>query len=334
MNELLIALVGALIATNQPLAVSNLIQQRTGVSVAVVNPDDPEEKELARVMAGDDAAMDEVDKWIRDNNAFAAQGAGETKEALNRRILARFDSVRNDYEEFLRHHPNSARGHLAYGTFLNDIGQEDAAAVEYQKSATLDPKNPAAWNQLANYCGEHGPLTNAFIDYARAIDLDPREPLYYQNLATTVYLFRKDAKEYYGLDEPGVFDKALALYRKAMQLAPDDFPLATDYAISYYGIHPLRTNDALMAWTNTLKIAHNDNEREAVFLHLARIKIAAGRFAEARAQLNAVTNRAFTDLKYRLERSLKEHENPATNTVPDVSTNLAASITNTPGRTP
>ena len=33
-------------------------------------------------------------------------------------------------------------------------------------------------------------------------------------------------------------------------------------AESYYGIHPLRTNDALVAWTNALNVAHNDAERE------------------------------------------------------------------------
>ena len=224
MNELLIGLVGALIATNQPLAVSNLIQQNTGISVTMVNPNDPAEQELQKLMAGDEAALTEVDKWIHDNNAFAAQGAGESKEALNRRIRARLDSVRKDYEDFLRRYPDFARGHLAYGSFLNDIGEEDAAAAEYEKAAQLDPKNPAAWNQLANYCGEHGPITNAFVDYAKAIELNPAEPVYYQNLATTVYLFRKDARAFYGINEEQVFDKALALYRKAMQLAPHEFP--------------------------------------------------------------------------------------------------------------
>ena len=34
-------------------------------------------------MTEDDAAQAEVDKWIQDNNAFAAQGAGESKEELN-----------------------------------------------------------------------------------------------------------------------------------------------------------------------------------------------------------------------------------------------------------
>ncbi len=100
------------------------------------------------------------------------------------------------------------------------------------------PKNPAAWNQLANYYGEYGGLTNAFAYYTEAIRLDPTEPVYYQNFATTVYLFRKDAREFYHINEQQVFDKALGLYRQAMKLDPSNLVLATDYAESYYGIKP------------------------------------------------------------------------------------------------
>jgi len=320
-NELLIGLVGALVATNQPLAVSNLIQQHAGVSVSIVNHNDPVELELERLMAEDDAALADVDNWIRANNAFASKGAGQPQEVLNRRIRARFDAVRKDYEDFLRRHPDFAPGHLAYGSFLNDIGDEEAAGEQYGKAVQLDPKDPAAWNNLANYCGEHGPITNAFVGYAKAIELNPAEPVYYQNFATTVYLFRPDAREFYGISEQEVFDKALALYRQAMQLAPDNFPLATDYAQSYYGIRPLRTNDALLAWTNTLKIARDENEREGVYIHLARIKTSIGRFAEARDHLDSVTNTAFADLKRRVEKSLADHE---------AATNAAVAATNRP----
>src|SRR5580692_6454299 len=297
----------------------------------MVNPNDPAEQELQKLMDDDDAATTEVDKWIRDNNAFTAQGAGESKEELNKRILARFDSVRKGYEDFLKRHPDNARGHLAYGSFLNDIGDEDAAMLQNETARRLDPKNPAAWNNLANYYGENGPLTNAFADYAMAIELNPYEPVYYQNFATTVYLYRKDAEEFYKINEQQVFDKALALYQQAMKLDPDNFPLATDYAQSYYGIKPLRTNDALVAWTNALNIAHDDVEREGVYIHLARIELAAGRFAEAQAQLDLVTNPMYADLKARLERNLTQHENAATNkSAADVSTNLAAAMTNSP----
>jgi tetratricopeptide (TPR) repeat protein len=328
-NDLLIGLVGAMLATNQPLAISNLVQQHTGVSMVVVNPNDPAEQELQKLMAEDDAATAEVDNWIRDDSDFHNAGAGESKEDLRKRILDRFASVRKDYEDFVRRNPDFARGRLAYGSFLNASGDEEAAVAQYEIAARLDPKNPAAWNNLANYYGEHGPLTNAFVDYARAIELNPAEPVYYQNFATTVYLFRRDARDFFDINEQQVFDKALALYQQAMRLAPDNFPLATDYAQSYYGIKPLRTNDALVAWTNTLAIARDDVEREGVYIHLARIKTSIGQFDEARAQLEAVTNAAYTDLKNRLERNLVEREHPPTNTAL-APTNAVVAPTNAP----
>ena len=57
MNDLTIGLLSALLATNQPQAVSNLIQQNTGTSVTIVNPDDPSEKQLLQIMADDDASL-------------------------------------------------------------------------------------------------------------------------------------------------------------------------------------------------------------------------------------------------------------------------------------
>jgi tetratricopeptide (TPR) repeat protein len=121
-----------------------------------------------------------------------------------------------------------------------------------------------------------------------------------------------------------VFDKALALYRKAIQLDPNNFPLATDYAQSYYGIKPMRTNDALVAWTNALQIAGDEVQREGIYLHLARVKISIGRYDEARAELDDVTNADLLDLKKRLERSLIEHAQRQTNSTA-VSTNAPVS---------
>ncbi len=309
-----IALLGALLATNQPLAVSNLVAEHTSLALPIVNVNDPVETQLHELMAADDAALTEVNTWIRTNQIPRTDTNGTA--LFNRQILNRFDVVKQGYQNFLRNHPDSARGYLAYGSFLGDIGEEDAARVQYENSKQLDPKNPAVWNQLANYFGEHGELTNAFTDYTEAIRLDPAEPVYYRNFATTVYLYRKDAREFYQLTEPEVFDKALGLYQQAMKLAPADFVLATDFAESYYGIHPLRTNDALMAWTNTLVIASTDAERQGVELHLARVKISAGNFIEASNHLAGVTNTAYAELKRRLVRSLTEHQNPGSNAVP------------------
>ncbi|HEY5913475.1 MAG TPA: hypothetical protein VJA21_23045, partial [Verrucomicrobiae bacterium] len=92
---------------------------------------------------------------------------------------------------------------------------------------------------------------------------------------------------------------------------PDDFPLASDVAQSYYGLRPMPTDTALQAWTNALNIAHDDVEREGVYVHFARIKTLAGRFGEAQAHLDAVTNQMYAQLKDRMQRNLKERKSQA-----------------------
>jgi len=301
-SNLLIGLLGALVATNQPAAVSNLLLQSTGVSVTVPNPNDPVEKEYQKLLEADDDAQAEVDKWIQENNDFSAKGAGVEPAELNRRIMARFAPVRKGYEDFIKQHPDHARARVAYGSFLGDLHDEEGAQEQLEKALELNSKDPAAYNNLANIYGHIGPVKKAFEYYAKAIELRPLEPVYYHNFGTTVYLFRKDAMEFYGINEQQVFDKALELYSKALKLDPTNFPLASDVAQTYYGIKPWRTEDALKAWTNTLAIAHDEIEREGVYLHLARFKLNAGMFAEAHAHLNGVTNEMYNKLAKILDR--------------------------------
>lgn len=308
MSSLLVGLLGALVATNQPAAVSNLVRNTTGLSITVADPNDPVEKEFHKLMEADDAAEAEVDGWIRENMESAAKGAGIPRAELNRRILKRFEPVQKGYEDFIKRHPEHAGARIAYASFLGDIGDEEGERDQLEAARKLDPSDPAIWNNLANYYGHCSPVKKAFEYYQKAIDLDPIEPVYYQNLATTVYLFRKDAKEYYHFTEQQVFDKALELYAKALKLDPTNFVLASDLAISYYGIKPIRTEDALRAWTNALNIAQTEVEREGVYIHLARFKYNAGRFAEAHAHLDAVTNSVYFELKNHLLKVLAEKE--------------------------
>lgn len=296
-----------LLATSSPAAVTNLVLKP--VTAAPAGTNDPVEKEFQKLMEEDDDAQADADKWIRDNQEFAAKGAGEPDAELNKRILTRFGTTRKAYDDFLTRHPDHARAHLAYAGFLQDIHDEDAAVPHMEKSRQLDPKNPAAWNNLANYYGHYGDVKKSFEYYAKAIELNPNESVYFHNFGTTVYLFRKDAKEFYNINEQQVFDKALDLYAKAMKLSPEDFPLATDVAQSYYGIKPLRAEAALKSWTNALATAHDEIEREGVYLHFARINWMAGRTNEARAHLNSVTNAMYADLKKRVERNLERTYN-------------------------
>ncbi len=314
MSNLLVSVVSALVASNQPVALSNLVVKETGVSVAIANTNDPVEKELQKLMEQDDEAQAEVDKWIRENQEFVAKGAGVSAAALNDRIRKRFEPVRKAYDDFVTRHPKNARARVAYASFLGDIRDEDGEFDQLEKARALDSTDPAVWNNLANYHGHYGPVTKAFDYYAKAIELNPNEPIYYHNFGTTVFLFRKDAVEHFNITEQQVFDKALELYSHALKLDPANFPLASDVAQTYYGIKPPRTDDALRSWTNALSLAHDEIEREGVYVHFARIKTHSGRFAEAHAHLEAITNAMYADLKRRLARALNDKENEAKGT--------------------
>jgi tetratricopeptide (TPR) repeat protein len=308
-SSLLIGLLGALVATNPPASMSNLLTATTGVSISVTASNDPVRMELKKVMEDDDSAQGEVDGWIVENQQFAAKGAGVPAEELNRRIRKRFERVRQGYEDFIKRHPDHAEARVAYASYLNDLGDEEGSVAQLLKAQELDRTDPAIWNNLANYYGHRGPVKKAFEHYEKAIALNPAEPVYHWNFATTVYLFRKDAKEYYRLTEPQVFDKAMGLYARALELDPTNFPLATDLASSYYGMKPVPAEKALVAWTNALQLAGDELEREGVAIHLARIKMYyAGRLEEARAHLNSVTNDHYAELKKRLARNLEERE--------------------------
>ena len=129
-------------------------------------------------------------------------------------------------------------------------------------------------------------------------------------------MFRTDAEEYYHLNETQVFDKALAFYRKAIELDPDNFVLFSDYAESFYGTKPPRWQDGLAAWTEALKIAHDNAEREGVYIHLARINLKLGRYDAVRQSLGEVTNSMYATLKSRITRNLNEIINKAATNTP------------------
>ncbi|MGC3959237.1 MAG: tetratricopeptide repeat protein [Verrucomicrobiota bacterium] len=335
MTNLAIAAVSAILATNQPAAVSNFVHATTGIAVPTVGTNDPVTLELDKLMKADDDARAEVEKWVEDNEKFTAQGAGIPKEEMRRRILARFAVVRQGYEDLLKQHTNNVEIRIAYASYLGDTGDEDTAAEQLETARAIAPQNPTIWNNLANIYGHIGDVKKAFDYYTKAIELNPAESVYYHNFGTTIFLFRKDAKEHYNITEQQVFDRALNLYSNAIRLDPQDFKLAADVAQTFYGIQPPRVEDALRAWTNALSLASDEEERQGVHTHFARIKIKAGRFAEAQNHLNSVTNEIYGELKTRLVRVLKEAELKAaeTNTVTTNAPPAAADTNAAPAKT-
>jgi len=262
------------------------------------------EPEFQRLMGLDDAAQEEIDKWIKDNNSFQQKGAGLSGAVLSLKIEQRLAPVKQAYEAFLQRHPKHARAQLAFGSFLNDLGEEQEARKRWEKALELDPSNPAAYNNLANSYGQNGPVSKAFDLYAKAIELNPRQAIYYHNLGSVLVLHLKEAAAHYRINEQQVLRNALELYRLGQKFDPTNFQIATDLAQVYYGLQPAEPEAAIAAWTQALALARDGLEREGVQIHLARAKAATGRLNEARQHLNSVTNATLAAVKARLTREL------------------------------
>ena len=289
----------------------NLFADTNYLAVAV-GTNSAADRELQKIMEQDDEAQADADRWIRDNQKFAAEGAGTADRALNERIRRRFEPVRLAYERFILQHTNHIRARLAYAGFLGDINDTTNQFAQLKLVQALAPDNPVIWNNLANYYGRSGSATNVFTCYGKAIELRPNEPLYHHNLANAMLLFRAEATNFYSLNDQQLFLKALENYQQALKSDPENFPLATDLARVYYDIQPRRTEEALTAWTNALKLAHDSLEREGVQVHLARVKIQAERTNEARAHIGSITNESYSVLKKELA-TLLIAETTATN---------------------
>ncbi len=154
--------------------------------------------------------------------------------------------------------------------------------------SNYSPKQAAEyWNDWGSEYSHGGPMTNTFICYLNAVRLMPHEATYHQNLATSLFMYRKDAKDFFGVDEEQVFAMSLREYRKARLLDPDNYDLAKELASVYYAIRPFRAEEAITEWSRVLALAEKNTsaDLEEIYLNLARVNYMAARYAEAQKWL-------------------------------------------------
>jgi len=312
-----LGLLSAALATNHVAAVSNYVAKTTGIRLPVTDTSDPVEREYLRILKEDDAALDEIDRWIRDAENQAKRSGGLESLTLKGRIEQRLAPVLDDYKNFLARHPNHLRARLAFGSFLNQIGRPAEALRQWQKAKEIAPNDPVPWNNLGAYYGHWGPIPKAFECFERAIRLAPGEALYYRNLASVVSTYWRDAKDYYKLsDTRAAVRKALAIYDKALRLQPKNFVWAVEAAQNYYFFKPEEEptpearrkllRETLAAWERARKIAPDDLARQGVAVHIARAYLRFGLPDKAEAELRNVTHPAFAALRARLLKRAAE----------------------------
>lgn len=230
----------------------------------------------------------------------------------SRAEVARLGALRrrheNDYRHFLNDHPQHTRAMVAFGSLLYDQGREEEGIRWWEKAIALDPREAYAYNNIANHYGHSGRAADALKLYDKAIALEPAEPVFRFNWATVCVTFRNDARTVYGWTKEEIYRHCLEQFRKARDLAPQDFDLASAYAQTFYAMPEPDWQEAYAAWKFCLDLPLDDAQRQFVYANLARAGVELGRYDEAREWTTKLTNDGKNSVRRALERRIAERK--------------------------
>jgi len=229
-----------------------------------------------------------------------------TPPAVIERWKAHLKRLERDYQHFLHDHPQHARAMVAYGGLLYDDVDEDEGARWWEKAIAVDPREPYAYNDLANVYGHEGGAAKALRYYQTAIDLAPTEPVFRFNWATTCQLFRKESHAVYGWNVDEIFQHSMEQYRAARDLDPQNYDLSSTYAETFYQLPKPDWPGAYEAWQFCLRQPLDDSQREFVCGHLARVCVRRGRIDEAKQWLAKLPDNDHASVRRLIERKIAE----------------------------
>jgi len=242
--------------------------------------------------------------------------------AVVQRWKAQLKRLERDYQHFLHDHPRHARAMVAYGGLLYDEEDQDEGVRWWEKAIQVDPREPYAYNELANVYGHDGRAAKALEYYQTAIELAPTEPVFRFNWATTCQLFRNESRAVYGWNVDEIFQHSLEQFRAARDLAPQDFAMSTTYAETFYQLPKPDWPGAYDAWQFCLRQPLDDQQRAFVCSHLARVCIRLGRIDEAKLWVSKLSGNDQAPVRRALQRRIEEQTRkagspPATNRPPN-----------------
>lgn len=202
-----------------------------------------------------------------------------------------------EHERILQENPTSATAHRAYAEFLSDNGNLRAAILHWRKAQELDPGDAATANALGGAYLRAGNAAEAAEQFTRAVKLARDNPAYHFNLANVEFMLRHDLKAAWNVDTPELLEHALAEFRIASRLSPNDVEYARAYAETFYGMPNPDWGAAEAAWKHVLALS---GQSDFAYIQLARISLKRGNANEARRCLAKLTDTRTATLKQKL----------------------------------
>ncbi len=212
------------------------------------------------------------------------QGESLDEEALRTQA----QSIAHDYDRLLAQSPNFAAAYASYGYFLGKVGMQKESIGMLLKANQLDPDIPLVKNQIGNYLAETGKPIDAAQYFLAAIKLAPNEPLYHYQLGRLLTVGR-DAFLKSGEWTRAALDHAMQnAFRRASELAPDNFDYAYAYAMSFYDLENPNWEEALKRWGALEEKANTPIERQTMRLHAANVFVKMDKLDHAKALLDTI----------------------------------------------
>ncbi len=201
------------------------------------------------------------------------------------------------FEKQLRQQPDSAAAHLAYAEFLSDHGQMRTAISHWRLAQLLDPANAAIANSLGGAYLRMGRAVQSADQFQRAVDGASAVAAYHYNLANVEFLLRRDLTAGWQIDTAALLHRALAEFREASRLSPNDAEYARGYADAFFVLPNPDWIEAEAAWKHVLKLSP---QGDFACLQLARVSLKRGDKAGARKFLDQIQDARHEGLKQKL----------------------------------
>ncbi len=202
-----------------------------------------------------------------------------------------------EYEKFLQEHPGSVAGHVRYAEFLSAQGNLRAALVHWRAAQQIAPNDAAIANALGGICLRMGQAADSAAQFARAIGLESDNAAYHFNLGNLEFMLRHDLTAAWQMETPAVLRLALAQFREASRLSPNDIEYARAYAETFYGVPDPDWAEAEAAWKHVLSLSP---QGDFAYLQLARVSLKRGDAEGARQFLGKIVDTRHEDLKRKL----------------------------------
>ena len=223
--------------------------------------------------------------------------AGALAQADDGAVAAARRRAQVTHEKILQENPTSAPAHSAYADFLSESGNLRAAIVHWREAQRLDPGNAATANSLGGAYLRLGHAAESAEQFSRAIELASENAAYHFNLANVEFMLRHELEAAWKVEMPEVLRRALAEFRTASELSPNDVEYARAYAETFYGVPDPDWAAAAAAWKRVLALSP---QGDFAYLQLARVSLKRGDASEARRCLAKLTDGRNEGLKRKL----------------------------------